>query len=167
MMQNRIVGLYSFDVKWIVCKILTLVSIICDLSRALLHVYAIWLGGFCVVSISSSSEERRVEWVCPPSYHRVKAPRSPKPTVKRSVTRTVCPTPSVTPTLNTCPAPWRQSTGRLPSPSFTFTHSHAHTQTEVIFISSQVTESNGLAGVPRKRRQLPASDGGRAERVPD
>lgn len=55
-MQNRIVGLNSFDVKLIVCKILTLVSIICDLSRALLHVYAIWLGGFCVISISSSEE---------------------------------------------------------------------------------------------------------------
>lgn len=74
--------------------------------------------------------------VRPYLHHRVKAPRSPKSTVKRSVTRTVCPTPSVTRTLNTCPAPWRQSTGRLPSSSLTRTHSHsrAHRLIRYVFL---------------------------------
>lgn len=55
---------------------------------------------------------------------RVKAaPRSPRPTVRKSATRTVCPTRSVTPTPNTCPAPWRQSTGQKPC-----WHTHTHTQ---------------------------------------
>lgn len=55
---------------------------------------------------------------------RVKAaPRSPRPTVRKSATRTVCPTRSVTPTPNTCPAPWRQSTGQKPC-----RHTHTHTQ---------------------------------------
>lgn len=56
---------------------------------------------------------------------RVKAaPLSPRPTVRKSATRTVCPTRSVTPTPNTCPAPWKQSTGKKPcrhAPKYTHT----------------------------------------------
>lgn len=64
------------------------------------------------------------------NFLRVKAaPQSQKPTVRKSATRMVCPTPSVTQTLNTCPAPWRQSTGRtLITALYIHTHTYTHTQ---------------------------------------
>lgn len=76
--------------------------------------------------------ERCEAYDTPPSnanVFRVKAtPRSPNLTVKKSAMRTVCPTPSVIQTPNTCLALWRLSTGTTQLPALLLTHTHTFIQ---------------------------------------
>lgn len=74
------------------------------------------------------------------------ARRSPRPTARRSATRTGCPTPSVTPTPNTCPAPWRQSTGERRR--HTPTHTRKHTQATHSCASPRLLKAMGWQEYP-------------------
>lgn len=94
-----------------------------DILLCCCGLFHVWMGG------ENEKKKSNVFSSCV-NFLRVKAaPQSQKPTVRKSATRMVCPTPSVTQTLNTCPAPWRQNTGRtLITALYIHTHTHIHSQ---------------------------------------
>lgn len=166
-MKNRIVGLNSFDVKWIFCKI----SLLCHLFVICEGLYCMFmlldLVGFVLFQYPPLRKKDVLSEFVLPLLTGWKHPGAQSLQWRGlSWERSV-----LLPQWLRHWTPVQLPGGRAPVGGYPpYSHTHVQltcTQTEVIFISWQVTESNGLAGVPRKWRQLPASDGGRAERVPD